>query len=97
MRALAWRPSPRCRKHGPTPGRAGARVVGPSLSVVDGGEAPDQNDQYFLLQALLGAWPLELLERDDETAVTAFRERTEGFLTKALREAKRHSELGSRQ
>jgi (1->4)-alpha-D-glucan 1-alpha-D-glucosylmutase len=55
-------------------------------------EAPDANDQYLLLQAILGAWPIELLEhRDDEQMSASFRERMEAFLVKALREAKRHT------
>jgi (1->4)-alpha-D-glucan 1-alpha-D-glucosylmutase len=53
--------------------------------------APDGNDRTILLQALLGAWPLELLDGHDEAAATAFRERMEGYVTKALREAKRHT------
>jgi (1->4)-alpha-D-glucan 1-alpha-D-glucosylmutase len=55
-------------------------------------EAPDANDQYMILQAVLAAWPLELLsEQADETVVDSFRERLEAFVIKALREAKRHT------
>ena len=53
--------------------------------------APDATDQYMLLQALLGAWPLELLEADDEAGLTTFRERMKVYFTKALREAKRRT------
>ncbi|HEY8381038.1 MAG TPA: malto-oligosyltrehalose synthase [Microvirga sp.] len=54
--------------------------------------APDANDQYLILQALLGAWPMELLgDETDPGAVDDFRERIEGFVLKALREAKRHT------
>jgi (1->4)-alpha-D-glucan 1-alpha-D-glucosylmutase len=42
------------------------------------GEAPDANEEYFLYQTLVGAWPLE-------------RERLEAYLEKALREAKTNS------
>ncbi len=58
---------------------------------VEGAAAPDANDQYLLLQSLLGAWPAELLHRDDEAGLAEFRTRMHGFAEKALREAKRHS------
>jgi (1->4)-alpha-D-glucan 1-alpha-D-glucosylmutase len=58
----------------------------------DGEPAPDANDGYLILQALLGAWPVELLEgKVDAALVEGFRERIEGFVNKALREAKRHT------
>jgi (1->4)-alpha-D-glucan 1-alpha-D-glucosylmutase len=58
----------------------------------DDDAAPDANDQYLILQGILGAWPIELLDEETEAAaVTSFRERIEGFVTKALREAKRHT------
>lgn len=63
----------------------------PHLSEVNGAPAPDANDQVILLQALLGAWPLELLEKTDGMQLAAFQERMAGYLTKALREAKRHT------
>ncbi|MBJ6125951.1 malto-oligosyltrehalose synthase [Microvirga splendida] len=66
-------------------------VASPHLSDVDGMPAPDVNDQVILLQALLGAWPLELLEKPDRRKLASFQERMEGYLTKALREAKRHT------
>ncbi len=66
-------------------------LAAPHLTEVDGSPAPDANDQVILLQALLGAWPLELLESRDRKTLDSFRERMEGFLTKALREAKRHT------
>jgi (1->4)-alpha-D-glucan 1-alpha-D-glucosylmutase len=54
--------------------------------------APDRNDQYMLLQALLGAWPIELLgERANRDALGSFLERMEAYLIKALREGKRHT------
>jgi (1->4)-alpha-D-glucan 1-alpha-D-glucosylmutase len=40
------------------------------------GRAPDHNEEYLLYQTLVGAWPIEPLERLD------------GYLEKALREAK---------
>lgn len=66
-------------------------TVAAHLSEVNGAPAPDANDQMILLQALLGAWPLELLEGTDSRQLAAFQERMEGYLAKALREAKRHT------
>jgi (1->4)-alpha-D-glucan 1-alpha-D-glucosylmutase len=42
------------------------------------GDAPDANEEYFLYQTLVGAWPLEF-------------ERLEAYLEKSLREAKTNS------
>ena len=47
-------------------------------SEVGGRRAPDRAERYFLLQTLVGVWPIEP-------------ERLDGYLEKALREAKRHS------
>ncbi|UVF21082.1 malto-oligosyltrehalose synthase [Microvirga terrae] len=66
-------------------------VAAPHLSQMDGVAAPDANDQVILLQALLGAWPQELVERLDGQQLAAFHERVNEYLTKALREAKRHT------
>jgi (1->4)-alpha-D-glucan 1-alpha-D-glucosylmutase len=44
--------------------------------------APSPNDEYLIYQALLGAFPTDGVVTDE------FRERTSGYLTKALREAK---------
>ncbi|KFG69011.1 malto-oligosyltrehalose synthase [Microvirga sp. BSC39] len=66
-------------------------LASPHLTEIDGVPAPDANDQFILLQALVGAWPLELLEKADRKKLASFQERMEGYLTKALREAKRHT------
>ena len=58
---------------------------------VGGIEAPDANDQYMFLQALIGVWPVELLEKDDPAVLAALRDRFKAYVPKALREAKRHS------
>jgi len=50
--------------------------------------APSPNDEYFLYQSLLGAWPLEEL---DEAGRAVLRERVRGTMLKAVREAKVHS------
>ncbi|MBW1990150.1 MAG: malto-oligosyltrehalose synthase [Deltaproteobacteria bacterium] len=52
---------------------------------VDGVEAPDANEEYFLYQTLLGAWPLDPGEMD------AFPGRVADYMVKALREAGEHS------
>lgn len=48
---------------------------------VKGRPAPSPNDEYLIYQALLGAFPA------DGVVTNEFRERTAGYLTKALREA----------
>ena len=52
---------------------------------------PDENDQYLLLQAIIGVWPVELLESEDSAVLEALRKRLADFIPKAWREAKRHS------
>jgi len=52
---------------------------------------PDANDQYMLLQTVIGAWPLELLYRDDPGALESFRDRLVTYIPKAFREGKRRS------
>jgi (1->4)-alpha-D-glucan 1-alpha-D-glucosylmutase len=42
------------------------------------GAAPDEIERYFIFQTLVGAWPIEL-------------ERLQGYIVKALREAKRNT------
>lgn len=52
---------------------------------VEGQTAPSLNDEYLLYQTLVGSWPLEDL---DEAGLNAYRERIEGYMIKATREAK---------
>jgi (1->4)-alpha-D-glucan 1-alpha-D-glucosylmutase len=52
---------------------------------LDGETAPSANDEYHFYQTLLGSWPLEEL---DVAAAAAYRERLEGYMIKAVREAK---------
>ncbi|UMY19180.1 malto-oligosyltrehalose synthase [Methylobacterium organophilum] len=66
-------------------------TAGPHLSTHDDEPAPDANDQWMFLQAILGAWPLELLEQDDAAAIEDFRKRLDAYAEKALREGKRRS------
>ncbi|WP_430910239.1 malto-oligosyltrehalose synthase [Methylobacterium sp. sgz302541] len=61
------------------------------LSRLDDETAPDTADQWMFLQAILGAWPLELLDSEDPAEVESFRDRLLAYAEKALREGKRHS------
>ena len=57
---------------------------------VDNLPAPTDNDEYHLYQTLIGTWPAQWLYLDEipEDAMNAYLERIEGYLRKALREAK---------
>jgi (1->4)-alpha-D-glucan 1-alpha-D-glucosylmutase len=48
-------------------------------------EIPDPNEELFVYQTLLGAWPLDTAE------MGAFRDRIHDYLVKAAREAKQHT------
>lgn len=52
---------------------------------IRGSPSPDANDEYFLYQTLVGAWPLYESELQD------FKERIRAYLIKAVREAKIHT------
>jgi (1->4)-alpha-D-glucan 1-alpha-D-glucosylmutase len=56
--------------------------------VVDGRPAPDPNEEYYLYQTLLGAWPLG---SPDDAEYAVFVERIQAHMFKALREAKVHT------
>ena len=56
--------------------------------VVDGAAAPARQDEYLLYQTLLGTLPTDPM---DGEALGAYRARIEGYMRKAVREAKRHS------
>ncbi len=64
------------------------RINRPHKRKLETSRAPDLNDEYFLYQTLLGAWPLEPL---DQAGLAAFRERIERAMLKAIREAKVHT------
>jgi len=51
---------------------------------------PDLNDRYFLLQTIVGAWPLDL-NGPEYTGIDRFRERIAAYAVKAIREAKVHT------
>jgi (1->4)-alpha-D-glucan 1-alpha-D-glucosylmutase len=56
-----------------------------------GGPVPDANDEYFLYQTLVGAWPFEA----DRETHSGFTERIVAYVTKALRESKAHTSWSS--
>ncbi len=58
---------------------------------VAGNLVPDRNQEIFLYQTMLGAWPLEPEE------IPAFKERLKGYLIKAAREAMVHTRWVSPQ
>jgi len=51
---------------------------------IDGVTVPDPNDEWFLYQTLVGAWPFDMA---DPVARRRFRDRIQQYMTKALREA----------
>lgn len=55
---------------------------------VEDGSAPDANEEWFLYQALLGAWPLT---PGDAGEYSQFVQRFQAYVQKALHEAKVHS------
>jgi (1->4)-alpha-D-glucan 1-alpha-D-glucosylmutase len=55
---------------------------------VAGALAPDANEEYFLYQTLVGAWPFDT---NDGDALKQFRDRMTEYMRKAMREAKVHT------
>ncbi len=51
--------------------------------------APSANDEYMLYQTLVGAWPAQPLNHQEEQE--RFRERIENYMLKAIREAKENT------
>jgi len=68
--------------------RRWSRMNASQQRMVDAAAAPSRNDEYFLYQALLGTFPTETI---DAAALAAYRDRIEGYMLKALREAKVHT------
>jgi (1->4)-alpha-D-glucan 1-alpha-D-glucosylmutase len=59
--------------------------------IADGNPVPDRNQEIFLYQTMLGAWPLESAE------IPTFKERLKSYLIKAAREAMVHTRWVSPQ
>jgi (1->4)-alpha-D-glucan 1-alpha-D-glucosylmutase len=55
---------------------------------LEGHLVPDRNEEYLLYQTLVGAWPLEPM---NDAQYRTFGERIQGYMDKALREAKVHT------
>ena len=53
-----------------------------------GAPAPSRNDEYHFYQTLFGSWPLGGPQAHESTA---YRERIEAYMVKAVREAKEHT------
>jgi (1->4)-alpha-D-glucan 1-alpha-D-glucosylmutase len=66
-------------------------LAAPYLGESEGVPVPDRNDQYMILQSVLGAWPLEWLDGDDANERAQFLARIKAWAEKALREAKRYT------
>jgi (1->4)-alpha-D-glucan 1-alpha-D-glucosylmutase len=60
----------------------------PHRTVIEGAEVPAANEEYLLYQTLIGAWPLSAPD-DEEHA--EFVGRIQGYMNKALKEAKLHT------
>ena len=56
-----------------------------SKRIIESQEAPDRNEENFLYQTLIGAWPLE------KDAIPQFHERMEAYMIKVIREAMVHT------
>ena len=66
--------------------RTWSRINHAKKATIKGIVAPDRNDEYFLYQTLIGAYPAEGM------ADGSFLERLKSYLIKAVREAKVHTE-----
>jgi (1->4)-alpha-D-glucan 1-alpha-D-glucosylmutase len=55
---------------------------------IEGGEAPDANEEYLLYQTLVGTWPLA---ETDDAAHEEYVGRIRGYMQKAIKEAKLHT------
>jgi (1->4)-alpha-D-glucan 1-alpha-D-glucosylmutase len=55
------------------------------VDTLEGRPVPDHNEEYFLYQTLVGAWPVHKRDEPD------FRRRVEAYAIKAAREAKVHT------
>ncbi len=65
--------------------RRWSRINRSRKRLIEGYPAPDGNDEYFLYQMLLGAFPL------CDSEFSTFIERMKGYIVKAVREAKVHT------
>ncbi len=67
--------------------REWVRKIGEFTQGIAGDSLPTANDQYFLLQTLVGTWPLDLVG-PEYTGIEQFCERIVSYAIKVVREAK---------
>jgi (1->4)-alpha-D-glucan 1-alpha-D-glucosylmutase len=65
-----------------------AQMNDPLRSRLDGDSVPDRNEECFLYQTLIGAWPLEPYSKEE---YGSFVDRIQAYIFKALHEAKVHT------
>ena len=72
---------------------AWSRLLRPNATRIGPDAAPDRNDEYALLQLLIGTWPVVLLDdaAPDPKVLALYIERLKGAMTKSMREAKVHT------
>ncbi|MFP4359669.1 MAG: malto-oligosyltrehalose synthase [Alphaproteobacteria bacterium] len=66
------------------------RLAEPLVVAAEDGPAPSAADRWLFFQTVVGAWPLDLAT-DDEAGLAAYATRLQGYMQKAIREAKRHT------
>ncbi|TVQ35741.1 MAG: malto-oligosyltrehalose synthase [Geminicoccaceae bacterium] len=66
------------------------RLAEPLVAATEDGPAPSPNDVHLFFQMVVGAWPLALAA-DDAAGLEALAERLQGYMQKAIREAKRQT------
>ena len=62
-----------------------SRINRNKKKTINGAKAPDRNDEYFIYQTLVGAYPFDEQEQEQ------FAERMKEYIIKAIREAKIHT------
>ena len=60
-------------------------LAAPHLTAREEGDAPDRNDQYLVLQSLLGAWPVELLDEPSDGVQPSIVQEIGDFLAALVR------------
>ena len=55
---------------------------------IAGGSFPGRNEEYLLYQTLIGAWPFAVMDGNE---YASFVDRIQGYMNKAVREAKEHT------
>jgi (1->4)-alpha-D-glucan 1-alpha-D-glucosylmutase len=66
------------------------RLAEPLVVASEDGPAPSANDRWLFFQTVVGAWPLDLTP-DDSQGLAAYTARLQGYMEKAIREAKQRT------